>query len=247
MRMSELLEKVFRGIETNNKRVLEAGCGAGNTTLFLLKGNAARVLAISSCSDDLEHCRKIIPEKYREKVELIYSDLRDLKRVEGLAVDMVTAHFLFNVVNPFDADTILYGFNQALKPGGILVVIDYAPFDSFVDDTSFIQRDLWNIENAISVLLTGKKIYHEYPLEWLSEHIEKAGFKIREVSITLQKVEWSGDLLIEHINETRRRLKLLKDDNHQLALSKKLRFLTEQAKNKTVYSGQVYSIIAEKE
>ncbi|MCD4785913.1 MAG: class I SAM-dependent methyltransferase [Candidatus Eremiobacteraeota bacterium] len=244
--MSELLEKVFQGMEMKDKRILEAGCGAGNTTLFLLERNAAMVLAVSNHPDDLEHCRKIIPGKYRGNVELVNNDLRDLKQVEGSSVDIVTAHFLFNVVNPFDADTILCGFNQALKPGGLLVVIDYAPFDSFVDDTSFIQRDLWNIENAISVLLAGKKMYHEYPMDWLSEHIEIAGFKINEVSIPLQRVEWSQVLLMGHIKETRRRLKLLKDENHQLALSKKLRVLTQQVENNVVCSGQVYSIIAEK-
>jgi len=245
--MNDLLERVFQGIEIKGKRILEAGCGAGNTTLFLLKEDAARILAISNRSDDLDYCRKLIPKKHKEKVELVYGDLRDLKSIEGSAVDIVTGHFLFNVVNPFDADTILLGFNQALKTGGILVVIDYAPFDSFVDNTSFIQRDLWNVENAISVLLTGEKMYHEYPMEWLSEHIEKAGFKVKEVSISLEKVEWTGSLLMEHINESRRKLKLLKDDNHQLALSRKLNDLAKQVKDYVIYSGQVYSIVAKKE
>lgn len=242
--MSSLLQTVFIDIQVHNKTILEAGCGAGTMTNFLLSQNAGKVIAISNRDEDIDYCRQQISTDNGPRVEFVRGNLLNLPEVASSSVDMVTAYFLFNVIKPTEIHQLLQEIYQFLKPGGTLVIVDYTPFDYFEDDSSGIQRDLWNLENALSVLQNGEKIYYEYPPGWMAENLESIGFEVLKQDIPITKVLWKKGLLMEHGEGIHEQIKTFKEENLREAFLNKLNSILKEVDEREIYSGQVFSIVA---
>ena len=244
--MSRLLESVFKNISVENKTILEAGCGAGTMTKFLLSNKAAEVIAVSNRKEDLEYCKEQLDDDRINRVRLTEGDLTDIPQIPSSSVDIVTAYFLFNVVNPFDLERILNEIERILKKGGVLVVIDYTPFDFYRDETSYIQREIWNIENALKVLQTGEKAYHEYTPQWVCKRCKLMGMEIIVSEIPIEKVNWTKKLLYEHGEGIKEQIKRIKEEKLRDGLAEKLEKLLQKVANNDIHSGQIFSMTARK-
>lgn len=242
--MSLLLQKVFKDIQLHNKTILEAGCGAGTMTNFLLSQNAEKVIAVSNRDEDIDYCHQQISPGDESRVEFVRGNLLNLPEVASSSVDMVTAYFLFNVIKPTVIRQLLQEIHRFLKPGGTLVIIDYTPFDYYEDDSSGIQRDLWNLENALSVLQNGKKIYHEYPPGWMAQNLESEGFEVLKQDIPITKVLWRNELLREHGEGIHKQIQTFKEEYLREAFQKKLNGILKEVDKREIYSGQIFSIVA---
>ncbi len=238
------LQTVFTNFQLHNKTILEAGCGAGTMTNFLLSQNAEKIIAVSNREEDLDYCRQQIPPRDISRVEFVEGNLLNLPEIASSSVDMVTAYFLFNVIKPTDVRRLMMEIKRFLKPGGILVIVDYTPFDFYEDDSSRVQRELWNLENALSVLSKGEMTYYEYPPEWTVENLESIGFEVLKKDVPITKVLWRKELLREHGEGIHEQINGLKEVKLREALLMKLNNILKEVDEKEVHSGQIFSIVA---
>ena len=242
--MSSLLQTIFNDIQIKNKTILEAGCGAGTTTKFLLSQNAAKVIAVSNRDEDIDYCRQQISSEDESLVEFIMGNLLNLPEISSSSVDMVTAYFLFNVIKPTEIHQLLQEIHRFLKPGGTLVIVDYTPFDYYEDDSSGVQRELWNLENALSVMQNGETAYYEYPPEWMAGSLESEGFEVLKQDIPITKVLWQKELLREHGEGIHEQIKIFKEEKLREAFTDKLNSILTEADEREIYSGQIFSMVA---
>lgn len=97
--------------------VLDAGCGSGRTTRLLLeKLPSGRVIGVDGSPSMIEEARRNLAP-WRERVELIVSDLLDLELQEP--VDAVFSNAVFHWVG--DHEGLFECLRSAMRPGGSLV------------------------------------------------------------------------------------------------------------------------------
>lgn len=170
-----------RSIE--GRRCLDAGAGAGNTTAGLLEAGASSVFAVTN---EREHA-ETVSERLRdaEEVKVLESDLRAIALPDD-SVDIVTAHALFNVVPPEALSTIVDELTRVVRPGGNLIVDDYAP----LPETAEI-RALFGIENAASELARNRPGLTFYPASVLQSVFEGKGWVFERQKTLLDPVPWT--------------------------------------------------------
>lgn len=181
---------------------LEAGAGVGNTTAGLLSSGAARVYAVTN---DREHARTTarrvrgtLDDAERncrgadDRLAVLEADLRELPLPDD-AVDVVTAHGLFNVVPPADLGSIAEELTRVSKVGGHLVVDDYEPLP---DDAAI--RDLFAVENAVTELSEGRPKLSFYPSDDLRRLFAGYGWKFERRRTLLAPVPWTESHLEAH-------------------------------------------------
>jgi SAM-dependent methyltransferase len=178
---------------------LEAGAGVGNATAGLLANGAARVYAVTN---DDEHAR-ITADRVAKRTndpgecEVLRADLRRIPLADDSA-DVITAHALCNVVPPAALGTIAAELTRVAKPGGHLVVDDYAPPP---DDAAV--RELFAVENAARELSDGRPALSFYPGDVLRRLFEGHGWAIDRRRTLLDPVPWTEGHLAAHVAATR--------------------------------------------
>ena len=112
-------------------RILDLGCGTGSGTFALLRQNAdAEVLAVDGSAFMLERLR----EKARglgveKRVHTVQANLDEAWPDFGLVDVVWTSAFMHHLADP---DAALRGLFDALRPGGLLVVIEMDGFPRFL-------------------------------------------------------------------------------------------------------------------
>lgn len=237
------MEKL-KGLDLEGKLVLDAGTGACNMTLFLEEWGA-RVVSIDYKMEWQLDCK----EKTKH-AQFINSDLRYLDFIEDDSFDYVICNFLISALSEKKdllITTVLRQFYRVLKEGGMMVIIDYYPFegDSCPSPCHDAQVELWKLENAVSELL-GRGHLEEYPPGSLEMELRSLGFSETEVSILLKRVPWPDDLLREHEEMIMKDINKVKDDYLRDPLQKKLKDIMEKTKGEKVESGAIYELRAKK-
>lgn len=133
---NEVIARVVRRLRRHwsaESRVLEVGCGTGNT-LRVLEQHArpARVIGLDLYDEGLDYARRSVG------CELVRGDLRDIP-VPG-AFDLIAA---FDVVEHLDDDrAVLAGFRRRLVPGGrvLLTVPALMSLWSYFDEAACHRR-----------------------------------------------------------------------------------------------------------
>jgi SAM-dependent methyltransferase len=169
---------------------LEAGSGVGNMTAALRAAGAADIYAIT---DDRSHARAVRDRIPSERVHVLRADLRSIP-LPGDAVEFVTAHALFNVVPPSDADVIASALSCVASPGARLVVDDYTP----VPDAEI--RELFAVENAAAELATGRPALTFYPAAHLRALFEAHGWTFERRRSLLDPVPWTESHVEAHLD-----------------------------------------------
>lgn len=197
---------------------LEAGAGVGNTTAGLLANGAARVYAVT---DDRTHAETTLervrsptdddgnddPRRARNRLAVLEADLRAIPLLDD-AVEVITAHGLFNVVPPADLDAIVGELTRVAAPGCHLVVDDYAPLP---DDAAV--RDLFALENAAARLADGEPMLTFYPAAALGRLFAGYGWTVDRHRTLLDPVPWTESHLEAHAAVVRSRVDALPADS----------------------------------
>ncbi len=103
-----------------NKRILDAGCGTGEKSIFFSKAGAREVVAIDFSKGQLEEARK--KAKKEERKNLIFKEkdlLKDNLEDLGLFDIIVTLGVLHHTENPKKAFARIVG---QLKSNGVIIV-----------------------------------------------------------------------------------------------------------------------------
>lgn len=104
-------------------RVLEAGCGTGAQTPYLLEaGPTARITAVDVSQDSLERARERLGGRAGgERVAFVHSDLFDLPFAAGSFDHVFVCFVLEHLAAPVAA---LAALRRLLRPGGTITVIE---------------------------------------------------------------------------------------------------------------------------
>lgn len=159
-----------------NKLVLDAGCGAGWYTKWLLE-NRANVTAI----DVSENMIKVTKKRVGDKAVIKKADLNDkLWFIEDCSFDLIISSLTLHYIK--DLKSVMCEFFRVLKPGGELVFSIRHPFDDFslihretYHDIELIQ-DEWNIQDK-----KVKICFYRRPLNKLISPILEVGFSIEKL------------------------------------------------------------------
>lgn len=146
---------------------LEEGTGAGNMTKFLTKNGEKLVYSISNREEHLDYVKSRLTRKEKERVKFVNADLRDLRFIKDEEIDLVTAHMLINLLSPNELLSIFQELTRVTKRGGLIVINDYNPLESYNTKRSFLVEELFNIENGINYIVEGKPSLSWYPSEYV--------------------------------------------------------------------------------
>jgi len=175
------------------KRCLEAGAGVGNMTAGLLDGGPAAVYAIT---DDREHAQTVRDRVEGGRVAVFEADLRSMP-LRAETIDVVTAHGLFNVVPPPDAERIVSELTRVAAPGAHLVVDDYSPLGEHPI------RELFAVENALMELARGEPALTFYAADHLQSLFEGHGWSLERRKTLLDPVPWTESHVQAHLDVAR--------------------------------------------
>ena len=131
--------------------LLELGCGVGNAVFPLLKNGRfkAHMCDISSKAIELVKCN---PE-YDESINAFVCDLTCDSLVQWVprdSMDVITAIFVLSAIPPMKLQAVIDNVMSILKPGGTLLIRDYAindcsmirfKQDNYLDDRFYCRHD----------------------------------------------------------------------------------------------------------
>lgn len=188
--MSDAVLAALEDVPVDGAVCLEAGAGAGNTTAALREERAAQVIAVTN---DGEHATDVAHRfADDDRVETVHGDLRTVPLPDD-AVNLVTAHALFNVVTTTEITAIVDELTRVTAPGGHLVVDDYSPVPA--DEV----RDLFAVANAVGELDAARPTFTFYPRDHLCTLFEGVGWRHTRTKPLLDPVPWTAELLDSHM------------------------------------------------
>jgi len=159
--------------DVDGKLILDAGCGTGRYTKWLLD-HGAEVVGFDGSPQMLEHAKRKAGE-----ADLRLHDLREpLDFLEDASVDLVVATLVMGYVE--DWEPVLGEFRRVLRDDGALVMSTEHPAIDFVKD--FEMKDYWAVELTEiwwhgfgePVLVPG----YRRPLQAITDALADAGFYI---------------------------------------------------------------------
>lgn len=217
--------------EVAGQTCLEAGAGVGNATAGLLDAGADHVYAITDRADHADGVRERFAGD--DRVELIEADLRDVPLPDD-AVDVITAHALFNVLPNDVAAPIAAELTRVATPGAELVVDDYDPMppESPV-------RQLFAVENAAAELAGARPALTFYPADGLRRLFGGHGWEHDRTQGILEPVPWSESHLTAHVAEVRGHATSLPDSLGQQLITEAERLAKS---TRSSDEGRMYSV-----
>lgn len=228
----DTIATALEGIPVAGRTCLEAGAGAGNATAALRERDADRVYAVTN---DTEHA-ETVRERFRDDdgTATVFGDLRAVPLPDD-AVEVVTAHALFNVVATPEATPIVEELTRVTAPGGWLVVDDYAPVPAEA------VRELFGLANAVGELTDARPTFTFYPRDHLRALFSSAGWQLVDSRTLLDPVPWTADLLDTHADLIEEQIETLPDDIGE-GLQNRLHAVRRRAGD-GVETGTMYSLV----
>ncbi len=163
--------------DVRGKRVLDAGCGPGVYSDWLVR-HGAEVVALDASPKMLEHAR----ERLGDAVDLRLYDLTDpIDFLEDGSIDVVLAALVMDYVE--DWIPVLREFKRVLKSSGILVMsVGHPAIDFFLKEGA---GDYFRVERT-EMLWTGFGApilmpSYRRPLDSITESLHEAGFLIERL------------------------------------------------------------------
>ncbi|WP_256390777.1 class I SAM-dependent methyltransferase [Natronoarchaeum rubrum] len=188
---------------------LEAGAGVGNATAGLLAAGAGRVYAVTNDADHAGTVRERVTGANPDRSVALEADVRALPLADD-AVEIVTAHALFNVVPPADLDAVASELTRVAAPGCHLVVDDYEPLPADAD-----VRSLFALENAASQLADGRPALSFYPTAVLRRFFEGYGWEFDRERTLLAPVPWTESHVDAHAERVQSRAATLPEKQRE--------------------------------
>ncbi|MFB6103590.1 MAG: methyltransferase domain-containing protein [Halobacteriaceae archaeon] len=191
--LPETVTTAIEDVPVGGATCLDAGAGTGNMALALAAAGADQVVTVT---DDREHATGVRERVAGDPVDVLEADLRATPVRDGVA-EVVTAHALFNVLEPAAAHEVVGELARIAGAEAHLVVVDYAPLPEGV------VADLFALENAVATLRDGVPAYTFYPSAMLAAVFGAHGFEHVGTETLLDPVPWSRELLAEHADLAR--------------------------------------------
>lgn len=184
--------------DVKGKMVLDAGCGSGSLTKWLLD-HGASVIGVDASPHMLEQARKTL----KDEAVLRLHDLRKpLDFIEDDSMDIVASSLVLHYLP--EVEPVFCEFHRILRPGGYLVFSIGHPFTEFVERPSdnYYRVEVtsfdWTGFTDEPVTVPG----YRRPLEGYTEALARAGFcieRLTEPVPTRRFKEQLPDSYVRHI------------------------------------------------
>ncbi|XP_068743963.1 tRNA N(3)-methylcytidine methyltransferase METTL2-like isoform X1 [Montipora capricornis] len=130
---STLFSEAYPGSH-KNKRILEVGCGVGNTVFPILEANNDPHLFVHCC-DFSSNAISLVKEHYDynpDRCHAFVCDITDKTFVFPFpdeSLDIIILIFVLSAIHPEKMQDVIYRLSRLLKPGGLILFRDYGRFD----------------------------------------------------------------------------------------------------------------------
>ncbi|MEM9495260.1 MAG: class I SAM-dependent methyltransferase [Pseudomonadota bacterium] len=163
--------------------MLDAGTGVNS--LRWVSGLASeRWTAVTGSAGEAERARGAIGAALRPQDRIVLGNWADPDLLKGEAYDTVLADYVLGAVEGFAPYFQSYLFAR-LRPltRGVLYVTGLEPYVHADRPEAGAERVVWEIGRFrdACILLAGDRPYREYPAPWVADHLQRAGFAVRDV------------------------------------------------------------------
>lgn len=179
----QTLEKWHGGKEASWGRFLDAGTGVGSLRWAQTQIATSSITAITA---DVQMQRQVMSDPHvnpllRTQDQILIGNWMDDAFCSTLGLfDTILADYLIGAVDgfsPYTQDIIVEKLSRYLNPGGKIYIIGMNP----IPDTNVVPAAIVSeVRRARDscILLAGQKPYREFPLEWMTRHLEKSNFDV---------------------------------------------------------------------
>lgn len=175
---------------------LEAGAGFGNMTAGLLAAGASRVYAVTNNPEHANAVHERIDSDEAKRTAILEADLCCLP-IDTDSVEIITAHGLFNVLEPASLEFVAAELTRVAAPGCHLIIDDYNPPP---DDAAI--RELFALENAATEIAAGRPALTFYPEVMLRRLFMGYGWEFDSKQTLLEPVPWTASHIEAHTDAT---------------------------------------------
>lgn len=147
------ISEELEGVSFQNKTVLDAGCGGGDVSHFILSN--FQNVDLVGC--DLSDIRVAHAQKKNPKGKFFQSNLNKIG-LEDNSVDLIVCRYVFEYLK--DPISVLSEFKRVLKPGGEVLLIDIdGIFTNFYTKDEGFNKKLKIVSSLLEVdLFAGRKL-----------------------------------------------------------------------------------------
>jgi demethylphylloquinol methyltransferase len=160
-------------------RVLAVGAGAGEEVVATAR-MGANITVVELAAGMVEVIRSRLEKAaLLDRANLIAGDIMEHQVPDDQRYDVVTANFLFAAFHKDRFPAVLEHLMSLVKPGGQLLIADYAPMQGSLIERIF-QAAYYGLGNVIVALTAGNVLHRPYepPSNWYLELFEKANFTV---------------------------------------------------------------------
>ncbi|GKZ12887.1 class I SAM-dependent methyltransferase [Haladaptatus sp. T7] len=161
--------------EVNGKRILDAGCGCGRYTEWLLD-NGADVVAVDTSENMVEQTRERVGDRatvHQADLERPL-DIADDGTFDGI-VSGLSLHYVEDWRQPFTE------FSRLLRPGGFLAFSAHHPLDDYLAyDVNYFETERERMTWTASGTVIDVPFYHR-PFSEVINPLVETGFQLDEL------------------------------------------------------------------
>ena len=137
--------------------------------------------------------------------QFVAGNWQDAAFLHGERYDVVLADYLLGAIDgfaPYFQDRLF----PRLRPhvGARFYIVGLQPYELLErSPAGLLIRELARLRDAC-ILLAGDRCYREYPLEWVTRHVEEAGFVVEEAQTF--PIRYGAQFFVEQLNVCERKL-----------------------------------------
>ncbi len=159
-------------------RFLDAGTG-DHSLQWILGLETSAWTAVTGAPDRAAGMRQRFARRIRPQDQIVAGNWSDPSFLEGQVFDVVLADYLIGALEgfaPYFQDKILPRLRPHVSQALYVVGLDPFPPRAKTDGGALIV-EIARLRDAC-ILMAGHQCYREYPMEWVSRHLEIAGFEV---------------------------------------------------------------------
>eukprot|EP00026_Physarum_polycephalum_P009669 Phypoly_transcript_09800.p1 GENE.Phypoly_transcript_09800~~Phypoly_transcript_09800.p1 ORF type:complete len:290 (+),score=45.66 Phypoly_transcript_09800:75-944(+) len=173
----------------DTKKVLEVGCGVGNTTFPLLERNNNLIFDSFDFSKVAVEHMKLDPqfEKYSNRCKPFVYDISQEELpdvIEKSSFDFVIIIFVLSAIAPAHMAAAVARMREALRPGGMVLLRDYAQYD-LAQQRLEVTPKVSMLDENYMVRGDGTLSYY-FSLEYLETLFTENGFIVLENKVVVK-------------------------------------------------------------